>query len=124
MDSIFAPNIQHWVQTFYSLAVVQSALITGLMAFRIWQTDHEGAKYRVSEGRLMYVVRILVESAAFLLAFEVILLGMYIANYNAQYILLDAIATVVVSSLQSPRNTPAKEFIRLIWTHRVLHSPP
>ncbi|KAK7690204.1 hypothetical protein QCA50_006855 [Cerrena zonata] len=95
-DSIFTPAVQHWIQTFYSLAVVQSALITGLMAFRIWQIDHRSAKYRTSsEGRMMYVVRVLVESAGFLLMFEVILLGMYIANYNAQYILLDAIATVV-----------------------------
>ena len=103
MDSIFDPTLQHWVKTFYSLAVVQSALITGLMAFRIWQIDHQSAKYRASpEGRMMHIIRILVESAAFLLVFEILVLGMYVTNFNAQYILLDSIATVVVSSTYPP----------------------
>ncbi|KAK7692959.1 hypothetical protein QCA50_004600 [Cerrena zonata] len=106
-DTMFSPTIQRWTQTFFSVSVIQTALITGLIVYRIRQVDQLGAKFRLSissvgevrvgsgEGKLMYVVWVLVESAGFLLIFEVMLLGTYIANNNAQYIFLNTIACIV-----------------------------
>ncbi|CAL1712314.1 unnamed protein product [Somion occarium] len=100
-DTVFATRVQPWTQTFYSVAIVQSALITGLMAFRVWQVERRSAKYRTSEGKLMPIIRLLMESAALLLVVEVILLGMYTANYNAQYILLELVAAIVGITIRS-----------------------
>lgn len=112
--------MQPWTQTFYSVAIVQSALITGLMAFRVWQVERRSAKYRTSEGKLMPIIRLLMESAALLLVVEVILLGMYTANYNAQYILLELVAAIVVSSL--PRLSKACDLHNsMIGNHYPLH---
>ena len=72
-------------------------MTTSLMAYRIWKTDHEAAKYRaVHESTLMPILRILVESAAAQFIVELILLALYCANYTAQYILLEPVTPLVV----------------------------
>ena len=50
----------------------------------------------------MPIVRILIESASLQFFVEVLLLALYAANYNAQYILLEIVTPLVVS----PRYTP------------------
>lgn len=72
-------------------------MTTSLMAYRIWKTDHEAAKYRAAhESTLMPILRILVESAAAQFIVELILLALYCANYTAQYILLEPVTPLVV----------------------------
>lgn len=95
-STVFDPRLQHWITTFYSISVVQSGMTTSLMAFRIWQTDRRSAKYRTNkEGNLMPILRILVESAAAQFVTEIILLALYAANYNAQYLLLEPVTPMV-----------------------------
>lgn len=66
------------------------------MAFRIWQTDRRSIKFRTNqEGNLMPILRILIESASIQFMAEVILLSLYSANYNAQYLLLELITPLV-----------------------------
>ena len=96
-STVFDPRLLHWITTFYSVAVVQSGLTTGLMAFRIWQTDRRSAGYRTNkQGGLMPIVRILIESASIQFIVEVILLALYCANYTAQYLLLELVTPLVV----------------------------
>lgn len=66
------------------------------MAFRIWNADRRTAKYRTTKGNLLPVLRILIESAAMQLAVEFVLLILYVANVNAQYILLELVTPLVV----------------------------
>ncbi|EKM56860.1 uncharacterized protein PHACADRAFT_254219 [Phanerochaete carnosa HHB-10118-sp] len=94
--SVFDPRLLRWITTFYAISVVQSGLTTGLMAYRIWQTDRRSIKFRTNqEGNLMPILRILIESASIQFMAEVILLSLYSANYNAQYLLLELITPLV-----------------------------
>ncbi|KAF7795068.1 hypothetical protein EIP86_006212 [Pleurotus ostreatoroseus] len=93
--SIFDPRLLHWITAFYAVSFVQSFLTTSLMAYRIWQADRRSAKFRASEGSLLPVLRILVESAALQLVVEFVLLVLYAANENAQYILLELVTPLV-----------------------------
>jgi hypothetical protein len=97
--SIFNPTFDGWIKAFYSLAVVQNVLTTGLLGYRIWSTDRRTADTRAGQGNLLPVLRILVESAALQVVVEIILLALYAANINAQYILLEIVTPLVVSRL-------------------------
>jgi uncharacterized membrane protein len=95
-STVFDPRLTHWITTFYAITVVQSGLTTSLMAYRIWQTDRRSAAYRTNrEGNLMPILRILIESASIQFIIEVILLSLYSANYNAQYLLLEMVTPLV-----------------------------
>jgi hypothetical protein len=97
---VFDPRLTQWIRTFYAISVVQSGLTTGLMAYRIWQTDKRSASYRTNrESNLMPILRILIESASIQFIAEVILLSLYSANYNAQYMLLELVTPLVVSQI-------------------------
>lgn len=95
-STVFDPRLTRFIIIFYATAVVQSSLTTGLMAYRIWQTDRRSAAYRADRGNLMPILRILIESASLQLVVELILLILYSINYNAQYILLEIVTPLVV----------------------------
>jgi len=69
------------------------------MIYRIWATHRKSAAYNTSHKRLLYVVRILVESAALQLIIEIVLLALYCADINAQYILLESVTSIVVINI-------------------------
>jgi len=96
-STVFDPRLTHWISTFYAVAVVQSAMTTGLMGYRIWKTDRRSASFRANgnKSNLMPVLRILVESAALQLIVETLLLSLYAADYNPQYILLEIVTPLV-----------------------------
>ncbi|KAH8102037.1 hypothetical protein BXZ70DRAFT_1006664 [Cristinia sonorae] len=93
--TVFNPVLTQWIKTFYATVVVQSILTTGLMSYRIWNTDRRTAHFRTAKSNLLPVLKILVESAALLLFVETLLLCLYLANYNAQYILLESVTPIV-----------------------------
>jgi len=93
--TVFDPRLTNWITTFYSIAVAQNILTTGLMALRLWQGEKESARYRLGGGVFLPVIRILVESAALYLFVEILLLSLYAVNYNAQYILLEIVTPIV-----------------------------
>ncbi|KAF9493004.1 hypothetical protein BDN71DRAFT_1450827 [Pleurotus eryngii] len=71
------------IKAFYSFAVAQNIITTGLMAFRIWRTSSESAKYYKIENTLLPIIRVLVESAALQLIVETLTLGLYAGDLNA-----------------------------------------
>jgi hypothetical protein len=95
-STVFDDSLDVWIKSFYSLAVAQNIITTSLMAWRIAVTDKQSAAYRVGEGNLIPILRILVESAALYLMAEIILLVLYTCNSNAQFILLETITPIVV----------------------------
>ncbi|KAJ3485677.1 hypothetical protein NLI96_g4794 [Meripilus lineatus] len=94
-DTVFDPRLANWITTFYSIAVVQSAITTGLMAYRIWNAEKRMAKYRTSQSNLRPVLWILVESASLQFFVELVLLALYAANYNCQYLMLEPVTPLV-----------------------------
>lgn len=108
--TVFDPRLTNWIATFYSIAFVQSLLTTGFMAYKIWRTDRQSAGFRTQESHLLPIVRILIESAALQLFVEVLLLALYAANYNAQYILLEIVTPLVVSVSSRLYRDFGKEF--------------
>lgn len=94
-QSVFDPKLTHWVRTFYSVAVVQSAMTTGLMGYRIWQAEKRTAAYRTGRSSLRPILWILVESASLLFFVELVLLALYAANYNCQYLMLEPVTPLV-----------------------------
>ncbi|KAF7342642.1 hypothetical protein MSAN_02021000 [Mycena sanguinolenta] len=93
--SIFDPRLAHWITIFYSVAVAQNIITTGLMALRLWTMEKQSARIRVGGSIFMPLLLILVESAALYLFVQVLLLVLYAVNYNAQFILLESITPVV-----------------------------
>ncbi|CAL1712308.1 unnamed protein product [Somion occarium] len=94
--NVFTKRLQTWILVFYATEVVQSALITGFIAYRIWNTDRAVAPFRASnKSNLMPILRILVESVALQLLVEILVLALYAAQMNAQYILLETICSLV-----------------------------
>lgn len=94
--TVFDPRLTNWITTFYSIAVAQNIITTGLMALRLWQGEKESTRYRLGGGVFLPAIRILVESAALYLFVEILLLSLYAVNYNAQYILLEIVTPIVV----------------------------
>uniref|UniRef100_A0A8H8CGP2 Uncharacterized protein n=1 Tax=Psilocybe cubensis TaxID=181762 RepID=A0A8H8CGP2_PSICU len=93
--TVFLPRLNSWIKTFYSIAVVLNIMTTGLMSWRIYITHRRSANYHVGQGRLLSILRILVESAALQLIVEIVLLALYCNNINAQYILLESVTPIV-----------------------------
>ncbi|KAJ7255836.1 hypothetical protein B0H12DRAFT_1113027 [Mycena haematopus] len=93
--SIFDPRLTHWITAFYSLAVTQNVITTGLMALRLWIIDRQSRRIRMGGSMFTPVLRILVESAALYLFVEILLLALYSVDYNAQYILLETITPTI-----------------------------
>lgn len=94
-STVFNPRLNTWIKIFYSLAVVLNIITTGLMSYRIWTTHKRSAAYSTGQSRLIPVLRILVESAALQLIVEIVLLALYCQDINAQYILLESVASIV-----------------------------
>ena len=97
---MFASRLQNWILTFYSVAVVQNIMTTGLMSYRIWSSHRNSVAHATGTG-LLPIVRILIESAALQLIAEIILLALYSRDINAQYILLECVTPIVVGFLTS-----------------------
>uniref|UniRef100_A0A8H8CLI3 Uncharacterized protein n=1 Tax=Psilocybe cubensis TaxID=181762 RepID=A0A8H8CLI3_PSICU len=93
--TIFYPRIEIWIKTFYSMAVVLNIITTSLMAWRIYSIHKQSANYSLGQGKLLSILRILVESAALQLIAEIVLLALYCQDINAQYFLLECVAAVV-----------------------------
>lgn len=93
--NIFGPKLSALITVFYALSFVQSLLTTGLMAYRIWSSERFSTKYHSRRKWLLPYLRILVESAALQLIAEFIVLVLYAAKVNAQYIFLETLTPLV-----------------------------
>lgn len=97
-DTIFDPRITSWIKVFYSLALSQNLITTSLIGYKLWRAIDRVKAY--STGRsLLPVLKILVESAAFYSLAELVLITLYVLNFNAQYIMVEGITPIVVRHL-------------------------
>ncbi|KAJ6519377.1 hypothetical protein C8R45DRAFT_19776 [Mycena sanguinolenta] len=94
-STVFNNALDAWIKTFFAIAVAQNVITTTLMAWRIADAEKQSSAYRTSKSNLIPILRILVESAALYLTAEIILLILYVANSNAQYIVLEAITPII-----------------------------
>lgn len=97
-ETVFDPRLTTWIKIFYSLAVALNIITTSLMSYRIVQAHRNSAAYTRGRSRLISVLRVLIESAALQLIVEIVLLALYSNDINAQYILLESVTPIVVSS--------------------------
>ncbi|KAJ6519346.1 hypothetical protein C8R45DRAFT_18985 [Mycena sanguinolenta] len=94
-STVFDKELDSWIKTFFVIAVAQNIITTTLMAWRIAAADRQTSSYRVTKNNLLPILRILIESAALYLTAEIILLILYVANSNAQFILLEIITPII-----------------------------
>ncbi|KAH8106730.1 hypothetical protein BXZ70DRAFT_914849 [Cristinia sonorae] len=94
-NTVFDGRLTSWVTTFYSVVVIQSGMSTGLMMYRIWQAEKRTSAYRTGRSPLRPILWILLESAALLVVVELVLLLLYSAQFNSQYLLLEPITPIV-----------------------------
>ncbi|KAJ6450100.1 hypothetical protein C8R45DRAFT_121674 [Mycena sanguinolenta] len=112
--SIFDPRLTIWITVFYSMAVAQNLITTGLMSLRLWQRERESSRFRLGGGVFVPVLRILVGSAALYLFVEIPLLSLYAMEHNSQYILLEAMTPtigitfgmVTIRTILRPQDSP------------------
>jgi len=94
-ETIFNERLNKWIKVFYAVAVIQNTMTTSLMAYRLWSVEKASEDYRLYRSSFLPIARILIESAALYLAVEIVLLSVYCAHSNAQYIVNDLIPPVV-----------------------------
>ena len=86
------------ITLFYATAPLQNIVTTTLIAYRIWAVDKQTRTARSQNFSLMPALLILVESAAFYSIAELLLLILYLLGMNAQFLLLETLTPIVVSS--------------------------
>ncbi|KAL0955935.1 hypothetical protein HGRIS_002123 [Hohenbuehelia grisea] len=97
--TIFGPNLIHWMNTIYALALVQNTMTTGLIAYRIWAQERDTRRVGIhsngSKSSLMPIVRIIVESAAIYSLELLVLIILYALGHNGQFVVQEAVVPTV-----------------------------
>ncbi|KAL0955937.1 hypothetical protein HGRIS_002123 [Hohenbuehelia grisea] len=100
--TIFGPNLIHWMNTIYALALVQNTMTTGLIAYRIWAQERDTRRVGIhsngSKSSLMPIVRIIVESAAIYSLELLVLIILYALGHNGQFVVQEAVVPTVGTS--------------------------
>ncbi|KAF5374328.1 hypothetical protein D9758_004600 [Tetrapyrgos nigripes] len=92
------PRLLDWICTFYSVAVVQNFLTTGLMIYAIYRNHRQNEDANVkSYGGLcmLWLMRTMIEAAALQLVIEILLLIFFLYESNIQYIFLDMVVPMI-----------------------------
>ncbi|KAJ8462333.1 hypothetical protein ONZ45_g17973 [Pleurotus djamor] len=89
-----SPMTDPLIQVILTAAVIMNVITTGLIAYRIWKTSVETLKYQL-ESKVLGILRIIVESAAVQLLFEILLLVLFSVRVNEAYIVLEMVTPVV-----------------------------
>lgn len=94
MGTIFSPTLVHWMNTLYSVALVQNIFTTSLIAFRIYQQERAssalGIRSLARASSLTPIIRIIVESAMGYTAILIVLIVLYARDNNGQYIMQES----------------------------------
>lgn len=88
------------MNTIYALALIQTTLTTGLIAYRIWSEELSsetiGIRSTMSErSSLIPVVLIIIESAAIYALELLVLIILYAMKHNAQFIVQESVVPTV-----------------------------
>ncbi|KZO98556.1 hypothetical protein CALVIDRAFT_562011 [Calocera viscosa TUFC12733] len=84
-----------YITVWYTLALTQNLITTSLIAFRLLHHERKVVAYRTGNFSLSPVIYIIVESAAFYVAAQLVLLVTFLCSNNAQYILLELMTPIV-----------------------------
>ncbi|KAF8880628.1 hypothetical protein BD779DRAFT_1069533 [Infundibulicybe gibba] len=102
LDRISFARLMKLMSAIYPLAFAQNTLATGLIAYRIWTQHRASVRVGVhntgSRMNLMYIVRIVVESAMVYTVQLLILIVLYTLQHNAQFVLQLAIVPSIGAS--------------------------
>ncbi|KAJ6549773.1 hypothetical protein B0H19DRAFT_1264683 [Mycena capillaripes] len=92
---IFDPAIWDWIAVFYSLALGQNTITTGLMTFRLWLVDRRFKAYNVGRSQFFSAMTLLVESVMLYFALQIVVLVAFLTKSNIQLVLLGSIPSIV-----------------------------
>ncbi|KAL0568397.1 hypothetical protein V5O48_013583 [Marasmius crinis-equi] len=80
---------------FYTLTVVLNVLNTSLLVYPLWTTHRSSMSLIKTPSLVPSVIRILVESAMLQLLCEIVLLALFLAEQEAQYVLYGLVVPIV-----------------------------
>ncbi|TFY69682.1 hypothetical protein EVJ58_g274 [Rhodofomes roseus] len=91
--SIFVIQLGHWITAFFSMTFATNAICTALVAYRIWAVNRTYIFFRYRDLRPVMVL--IVESGAWYSATLLVLLILYNVDSWFQYVVLDAVSSIV-----------------------------
>ncbi|KAJ6548752.1 hypothetical protein B0H19DRAFT_1031957 [Mycena capillaripes] len=92
---IFDPAVWDWIAVFYSLALGQNTITTGLMTFRLWLVDRRSKAYNVGRSQFFSAMTLLVESVMLYFALQIVVLVAFLTKSNLELVLLGSIPAIV-----------------------------
>ncbi|KZT64356.1 hypothetical protein DAEQUDRAFT_769764 [Daedalea quercina L-15889] len=91
--SIFVVQLGHWITAFFSMTFATNVICTALVAYRIWAINRTHLFFRYQDLRPVMVL--IVESGALYSATLLALLILYNVGSWFQYVVLDAVSSIV-----------------------------
>ncbi|EJU05192.1 hypothetical protein DACRYDRAFT_13295 [Dacryopinax primogenitus] len=93
-EGIFASQLNGWIEAFFACTMATNGLTTALIVLRIWRSNIDVRKF--GHSNLGPVIAIVLESGALYSITVFILLMLYVAQTNAQYIVLAMEIPIIV----------------------------
>ncbi|KZT53973.1 hypothetical protein CALCODRAFT_500425 [Calocera cornea HHB12733] len=93
-EGIFASQLNGWIESFFACTMATNGLTTALIVLRIWRSNVDVRKF--GQSNLGPVMAIILESGALYSVTVFILLMLYVAQTNAQYIVLAMEIPIIV----------------------------
>ncbi|EPT04836.1 hypothetical protein FOMPIDRAFT_1045518 [Fomitopsis schrenkii] len=93
--SIFVVQLGHWITAFFSMTFATNVICTALVAYRIWAINRTHLFLSFRHRNLRPVLVLIVESGALYSATLLALLVLYNADSWFQYVVLDAVSSIV-----------------------------
>ncbi|OCH85478.1 hypothetical protein OBBRIDRAFT_739850 [Obba rivulosa] len=85
-SGVNAMSLTPWVAASFSITVVLNIITTSLITIRIWNVSKAIRPYIVGQNKVVYVVRIIIESGLLYTLTAIIMLATSVAKTNADYI--------------------------------------
>lgn len=85
-EGIFASQLNGWIEAFFACTMATNGLTTALIVLRIWKSNIDVRRF--GQSNLGPVMAIILESGALYSITVFVLLMLYVAQTNAQYIVL------------------------------------
>ncbi|KAJ3544747.1 hypothetical protein NM688_g5704 [Phlebia brevispora] len=97
-DNVFASNIAEWGTALFSLSLATNIIVTTLIATRIWWLARQASTTLGHRHARKYhnAVAIIIESGSIYSACAMTLLILYVHRTNAQYLVYDSLAQIMV----------------------------
>ncbi|KAH9900672.1 hypothetical protein C8Q73DRAFT_636519 [Cubamyces lactineus] len=97
-SAIFAPNLQPWIRSFFTISLATTLFVTVFIAARLIWADRQSRELRAmgsAANSHWKVLETIIQSAAIYSAALVSSIGTYLAGSNAHYVCLDCIQPLI-----------------------------